>query len=332
MATNAERFYEQMDSLQALNGLIGQPEDADFDCKQWLRADAVRGSIAKAACGFTNATGGVIVVGVKASGRGADVADVVQSLDPVVDRENVASQALDIILKFVEPGIEGIRVKTIPSAASGVAGFVLIFIPASDGAVRRSKVDWRFYVRIASGTVPMEYFQVEERFGRRPHPRLSIQIEPEQMVKSYGYNQNPLRHILFGLKNDGRGIAKFPGIRFAQSTNLGRDNFGLDGNGGTGLPWRPSESGWIVFRGGVDDVIYPGETRLIGKLVQSAVNKGDKGIFSPGQPFLGFHRAERLWVCEAMAIEYEISCEGLATQKGVCQLNEDSLSIEFQVR
>ena len=100
--------------MRALQALVGKPEDADFDCKDWpARQDDARRVIAKAACGFTNATGGVIVIGVKASGAGANTPDVVRSLAPVADRHAVASAALDIILQSVEPGIEGVKIKTI---------------------------------------------------------------------------------------------------------------------------------------------------------------------------------------------------------------------------
>lgn len=118
--------------------------------------------------------GGVIVIGPKASGAGANTPDVVRDLAPVADRHAVASATLDIILQSVEPGIEDIRTKTIADGKSKPSGFVLLFVPASDGSPRRSKVDSRFYVRIASGTLPMEFFQIEERFGRRPLPRLSL--------------------------------------------------------------------------------------------------------------------------------------------------------------
>jgi hypothetical protein len=83
----------------------------------------------------------------------------------------------------------------------------------------------------------------------------------------------------------------------------------------------------------VDDVIYPGETRLIGKLIQLAVNKGERGIPpAAGQPFLGYHSAERLWVCEAMNLEYEISAEGVATLSDMQQLNEETLTLPFRIR
>lgn len=326
MPTNAERFYAHLKSLEAIRDLVGLPEDADFDCKEWSpRPDAMRGSIAKAACGFTNATGGVIVIGMKAAGRGADTPDVVQNVSPVADRNVVAAEALDIVLKFVEPGIEGVQVKTIPDSEESPRGFVVIFIPPSEGAVRRSKADWRFYVRIASGTLPMEYFQVEERFGRRPLPRLVLYIKPEPIQEGSG--SVPERLLLFGLDNRGRGIAKFAGIRFARARNIYVDRFGIDGNGGFGLPTRASEQDWIVFRGGVDDVIYPGETRLIGKLKQIAIKNEERVL----QPYHGFVQVETVWLCESLDLAYEISAESLETVSQVYQLTSDQLVIPSRV-
>lgn len=330
--TSAEQFYEQLDSVAALEKLIGQPEDADFDCKEWSSSlNARRGSLAKAACGFTNATGGVIIIGMKASGRGSDTPDVVRSFAPVHDRMAVASEALDIILKFVEPGIEGVRWKDIPGDGEK-AGFVVIHVPTSAGAPRRSKCDWRFYVRIATGTLPMEYFQIEDRFGKRPHPMLKLHLEPQPIQNGHGYRANtPLRLLKFALSNEGRGIAKFPGIRFRRFNGLFNDEFGIDGNSGFGIPPRASEPDWLVFRGGVDDVIYPGETRLVGKLGQLATNKGERGIAPEGVVVNRFDRMATLWVCEQANLEFEISAEDSETKSGVYQLQADSLTVESPV-
>ncbi len=288
MPTSAERLFDQLVSESDLQSLVGMPEDADFDCKVWsTRTDANRGSVVKAACGFTNATGGVIVVGIRAAGRGLETPDVVQELVPVDNPGAVASESLDIIHKLVEPGIEGIRTRIVSANRSANYGFVILYVPPSDGSPRRSKIDRHFYVRVASGTLPMEYFQIEERFGKRPLPKLEVHIEPQPIVERHAIISNPLRLLRFGLTNAGRGIAKFPGIRFKRAKNLTNDNMGVDGNGGFGLPPRPSEPQWIVFRGGVDDVIYPRETRIIGNLIQNAVNQGDRGVGPPRRLFIG---------------------------------------------
>jgi hypothetical protein len=116
---------------------------------------------------------------------------------------------------------------------------------------------------------------------------------------------------------------------------LRRDDFGIDGNGGFGIPPRASESDWIVFRGGVDDVIYPGEVRLIGKLIQMAVNKGDRGIppnLRPGQVATGFDHAEKLFICETLNLEYEISAEGTETKAAILQIAGESFTLTVPVR
>jgi hypothetical protein len=129
-------------------------------------------------------------------------------------------------------------------------------------------------------------------------------------------------------------MAKFPGIRFKRSRSVRLDIYGIDGSSGFGLPPRPSEPEWIVFRGGVDDVIYPGETRLIGKLIQTAVLKGNRGIppqVAPGQVVVRFMKAERLFVCETLDLEYEISTESTETQSAVHQLPQDELRLSVAV-
>lgn len=62
------------------------------------------------------------MIGVRASGRrGPDDPDLVQNLAPVADRKAVASEVLDITHKLVEPGIEGIQIKTVPDAFGSMA-------------------------------------------------------------------------------------------------------------------------------------------------------------------------------------------------------------------
>jgi hypothetical protein len=288
--------------------------------------------LAKAACGLTNADGGVLVIGMRAESTPKDEPDVVTASAPVDDTSLVKSRILGLISNLVEPGILGIEVVEIAENLGSKSGFVIVYLPKAEGTPRRSRKDWKFYQRIGSATLPMEYWQLEAMFGRRPAPQLSLHIEISQMFERSGYSDQPLRHLIFGLKDEGRGIAKFPGIRLKQTTQLQREDFGIDGNSGFGLPPRPSEPGWIVFRGGVDDVIYPNETRMIGKLIQNAVNRGEKGLFVPGQVNFGFQDAERTWACESITLEAEISAEGSASRSVFHQLDEDFLIEKYRVR
>lgn len=327
MATPAELFFAQLTSFEDLERLIGQPEDALFDCKVWSsRKDANRGSIAKAACGFTNANGGVLIIGVEATGRGADTPDVVQALQPFSAPNEVASQVLDIILNFVEPGIEGVLSKVLLSG-DAKAGFVIVQVPASDGAVRRSRQDWKFYVRITSGTVPMEYFQIEERFGRRPSPNLDIELRASGAMESSLYTARMGRHVDIWLRNQGRGLVRFPGIRIVRTGELSPAYSGIDGNGGTGLPLSASEGGSILLRGGADNVIYPGECYLAAKLWQGATVSE---VAIPQAVFLGYWLMRRTWTCSGGPLSCEVYAENMQPKNLGPELAEDSVSEDYK--
>ncbi len=224
-------------------------------------------SIAKAACGFANATGGVIVIGMSTRGTGTNMPDVVMGEKPVSDMGAVSSAALDIILKQVEPGIEGIQVHTVRNLPGTKSGFVLIYVPESEGSPQRSKADWKFYVRIASGTIPMEYFQIEDRFGRRPHARLIVEVKHDAIraaVLQYGMRE---RSIAVMLANEGRALARFPAVRYKRHKGIGLPNQSF----GPFPIWPLSgaDGEWFSFRGGANDVVYPGESLRVATLVQS---------------------------------------------------------------
>lgn len=267
MPTNAERLYDSLRTARAIRALITQAEDGDFECKEWSPLQSARESIAKAACGFTNATGGVIVVGMKTK-RGSTGADVVDQEVPVNDVEDVRSQILDAISKIVEPGIEGFQSRAVPltTRPKSKKGFVVVFVPATDGPPQRSRATKEFYWRIGPQTLPMEYFQIEDRFGRRPHPRLVVNIKHDQ-IRPLPLQPNTRQRILtVTVTNVGRGIARFPCLRYSKLQGISLPNLTYD----EPPMWPSSEAkpGWISFRGSANDVVYPEESLVVTKLFQ----------------------------------------------------------------
>jgi len=311
MSERADLLFKKLRSRKAIHALVGQSEDGDFDCKEWHGPDQTRASIAKAVCGFANATGGVIVVGMSAKGTGGNSPDVVTGEKPVPDIDAVKSAVLDIILKQIDPGIKGVEVHTVRDRTKSKSGFVLIYVPEIDGPPQRSKADWKFYVRIASGTVPMEYFQIEDMFGRRPHPRLSLILREEGI--SVRQDRIPYRFFLLGLKNEGRGIARFPSIRFLKALGLRPASSGLDDSGGNALPERPSTFEWTVFQGGIDSVIYPNEDFLITKLIQHGERLGETGPKMQGDLYIAGSRNAIRWRFKEIAFSCKVACEGMQT-------------------
>ena len=108
-----------------------------------------------------------------------DEPDLVESAAPVADTSAVKSRILDLVGQLVEPRIEGVQAIEVNEPTGSRSGFVVVFVPASEGPPRRSRKDWKFYQRIGSGTFPMEYFQIEERFGKRPPPKLELYLESD---------------------------------------------------------------------------------------------------------------------------------------------------------
>ena len=214
----AEELFSQLQNAASVMALIGEAEDAHLDCKEWSTNDKdAQKVLAKAATGLTNADGGVIVFGMKAESRPKDEPDVVTGPAPVLDTSYVKSRILGLISNLIEPGIVGIEAREIADQPNSKTGFVVVYIPKSDGSPRRSRKDSTFYQRIGSATLPMEYWQIEVMFGKRPNPDLVLHLEVIP-TRSHGLGGHvPLRSLVLGLTNDGLGIAKFPGIRFRRN-------------------------------------------------------------------------------------------------------------------
>jgi Putative DNA-binding domain len=310
MTSPAEQLFRRLSAAAHIESLIGESENCFFDCKEWPANDGdAQRMFAKAACGMANAEGGVLIVGMKARSDSKDEPDVVVAAAPVSKTKVVRSKILDWVGQLIEPVIPGVEAFEISEAPGSESGFVTVYIPACEGSPRRSRKDWKFYLRIGSGTHPMEYFQLADMFGKRPSPLLSLYLEQESIIKTFFSNQ-PSRSFVLGLINCGRGIAKFPSIRFSSGLGLVVSNDGIDGMRGVGLPRRASEAGWNTFRGGVDDVIYPGEKRLITRIQQFGQNQGPPKPAVIGGP-QAFGPYSSPWLFEGIDFECEIYAEGI---------------------
>jgi hypothetical protein len=313
MAGRAEFLYGELKDRAAIDGLIDRPEDGHLDCKEWpAKEKDAHEMLAKAVCGLTNSDGGVLVIGMRAKSQRSGAPDVITDVAPVADTSQVRSRILTLVGNLVEPPIVGVETREIAETVDSKSGFVIVFVPRSEGPPHRSRKDSRFYIRVGSVTLPMEYWQIEERFGSRPHPKLELHLEAREIGRSA--NQEPMRPFILGLRNSGAGIAKFPGVFFKRSDGLSVDQYGIDGNWNFGIRRRPSEGTQIIFGGGVDDVIYPGQTIMIARLEQKGHNVGIQGI-PVGVPVIAHDREIKArYVFKQIHFWCEISCEGCQTE------------------
>jgi hypothetical protein len=260
-----EELFQSLSDAAAIHALIGKTEDLHLDCKLWpLNDQEAQKTTAKAVCGFANADGGVVVIGLRAKpGSDRDDPDQIQAAEQVPDTNRVKSTVQDLIGKLVEPGVSGVRVEEVRDPAGSKSGFVIVLVPSTEGLPCRSRKDWKFYQRISSGTYPMEYFQIADMFGKRRRPLLDLHIE-EKLI----HNKDQFyRTFEIGITNAGRAVAKYPGLRFLTPKNGIVVIPGYRGQ--LNLPIRFTDSvDWIIFGGGVDDVIYPGATIKVATLTQ----------------------------------------------------------------
>jgi hypothetical protein len=282
-----ETRFEKLRALAELQALVGQTEDLHLDAKEWpTRDDDAQRILAKALSGFSNADGGILVIGLEARSVKKGDPDLIQSLKPVTDAVGVKSKIENLIGNLIEPPLPGIRVAEVLQSAGQSSGFVLVYIPPTDGLPVRSRKHSNFYMRVSAGTFPMEYFQLADLFGRRQRPVLSL-WSAIGGLKSENGGAYYEREFYVGIMNSGRGIARFPSLRYRVVPGINFAQYGLDGNGHWGLPLRPTSEDWVLFGGGADDVIHPGTHLEIAKLTQgSHAGQWQRvGATAPGQYF-----------------------------------------------
>ena len=140
--------------------------------------------------------------------------------------------------------------------------------------------------------------------------KLELHLEFQQTERDTYSPRMPVRSFVLGLRNVGSGTAKFPSIRYRRASGLRVDQYGIDGSFGFGLPRSPSENEWETFRGGADQVIHPGETLKITKLIQQGDNRGTDGL--PLPKLLGSNgQSLSQWVFSGVTFQCEISAEGI---------------------
>ena len=156
-----EQLFQRLQTATEITGLIGQTETLHLDCKGRPQSDSdLKKVVAKAMCGFANAEGGVIILGLDARGTSKDDPDIIQTSVPLPDILATRSRLESLVGELVEPRVQGVTVADVPETPGAKTGFVLVNVPPSDGLPCRSRQDWKFYQRISSGTYPMEFYQI----------------------------------------------------------------------------------------------------------------------------------------------------------------------------
>jgi len=266
-----------------------------------------RKNLAKALSGFANSDGGIIVWGIDArpNSEGIDGACAIIPIQPL---QLTISRLNEFTGSHVNPFVDGVIHK--PVITKNDSGFAVTLIPSSDSTPHVAKGgEDRYYKRSGDRFTKMEHFEIEDMFGRRPRPILSLSYT---VIKGGSRRGDALSFlIILGLRNDGRGLARAPYLSIhPQVYKIYR--YGLDGNGGEGLPGLTTarDSQWRSWGGARDTVIHPSTS-----LDVLALN----GIFDPAKP--GF---------TALSVEYRIVAEDMSLTEGILHIDVNLLLQEIR--
>lgn len=169
-------------------------------------------NLSKSLSGFSNSSGGVLVWGVECKPDN-DGIDRVKELYPISSL-NAFKNAIDTnCSQMTSPGLIGVQSESIQEAAD--TGYVVMYIPKGEGEPVMATASGlsRFYFRSGTSFESMPQWMVADRFGRRPKPKLDLVWRIEHCYPSLHLQAS----FVFGLKNNGLGLAHFPFVHLSPS-------------------------------------------------------------------------------------------------------------------
>lgn len=98
--------------------------------------------------------------------------------------------------------------QVIKSKNSPASGFVKCLVPASEKTPHRAMIaDRGYFKRTTEGFYKLEHFDLEDMFGRRPRPSITVDVTIKKNDSIAVHDE-----ISITLFNKGRGIAKYYGF------------------------------------------------------------------------------------------------------------------------
>ena len=148
------------------------------------------------------------------------------------------------------------------SAGTESSGYAIVLVPESTLPPHRvllteSDVQSRYFVRSGESFVVASHTQLEDMFGRRPHPNLALSY---RLYSNIGERRV---EAIIGITNTGRGTARAPYLAIQVQEPFQISRYELDGNGHAGLERLTVATDKIHERrygGSTNVVIHPGVT------------------------------------------------------------------------
>lgn len=258
---NALRLFEELrdNGLEKIKSFISdrQEENLFIDFKSKSNPDIAGANnddkkvYAKALSAFSNSAGGIIVWGID-SRAGEGKLDVATELKPIKDLKKFLTDLVRLTSEAIVPLNTGIQNTPILLDGENDSGFIVTYVPESGLPPHRAMFkDNKYYTRAGGSSILMEHHMLEDSFGRRQKPKLEI---------NYWFQGRSIEQfqIVFGIKNIGKYIARYPAIKV---THDGNSKFHEYSGGIYTCNLKPIRSDSFIkgalFAGGSNDIIHP---------------------------------------------------------------------------
>lgn len=222
-------------------------------------------NLAKALSGFANSSGGVLIWGVENN---------TIRPKPIYGIQKFVQNMLELSSNLTDPKITGVDVNWLEADnVINNEGFGVIYIPESQLPPHRvilnqSEVKNNYYVRSGESFVVANHTQLEDMFGRRPKPVLSLskRLLPRRLNAEGKYVGET--SVFLGIKNTGRGSARAPLLCLDVVKPYNIRTSGIDGNMHYGLPKLVTALDVREWRfGSSTDVIHSGTSLEVAKVI-----------------------------------------------------------------
>lgn len=192
--------------------------------------------IAKSVCGFSNAEGGILVLGVETTR--SDGVDIAKSLRHFANVEALKNRVVSAASEFLSPQNPHLTIAAIADPSDISTGFIFINVPSSDARPHMSIPHHQYFRRGSDGTRVLEHGEVRELMFLPREGKLSVRTRMRNTMSSdKGFEFD----CILSLRNEGRVPVRAPFIialdRNLRSASEGDPDFKRrqHPNGGVGI-------------------------------------------------------------------------------------------------
>jgi hypothetical protein len=208
MMDGGRSLFDSLKRWSDLQDLVDEaaPEGVYLECKTQTGATLGKGTknqLAESVSAMSNASGGVILLGVSTTAVKADGLDVVSGLEPIGNVGKLAARVEIELPQLTVPPVVGSQVRAIKKGKSA-SGIVAIYVPPTLGDPVRSATDYHFYFRGSDGDTRAPYEVIRRLFSASDVPDLRAVInQPLSARQEDGSFKLPIV-----LVNDSSAIAR----------------------------------------------------------------------------------------------------------------------------